>query len=99
MSHNECAHPGRLSLQASLRAAPAPPPSLRLLELKMDHCSEPDIALLERLKLWDDAIAKPSWNLLQKVILDRPRLETQEYAEMLRRSSPRLNEKGILLVK
>ena len=65
----------------------------------MDHWPQSDIPLLERLKLWDDAIGKSSWNLLQRVILHETRIESREYAETLRRSSPRLSEKGILSIK
>lgn len=58
-----------------------------------------DMPLIERLQLWDDALSKPSWNVLALVILHRPRHETQDYEEMLRRWSPRLDAQGKLLVK
>ena len=92
ISHHERAQ--ALSLQASLRAAP--PPSLRELELTMEAGSDSDIPLLERLQLWDDAITNSSWNSLEKVVLAGLHDEAEE---MLRRWSPHLNEKGILVVK
>jgi len=97
MSHNE--HAQSLLVQASLRAAPAPPSSLRILELKMDTEHPSDILLIERLQLWDDALSKLSWNSLREVILHKPHHETLHYEGMLRRCSSRLNEKGKLFVQ
>lgn len=62
----------------------------------MEAGSDSDIPLLERLQLWDDAITNSSWNSLEKVVLAGLHDEAEE---MLRRWSPHLNEKGILVVK
>lgn len=64
--------------------------------MRTDRSIRFDIPLVERLQLWDDAVAKPSWNSLEEVVLVGPYGESEE---MLRRWSPHLNEKGILVVK
>ena len=69
-----------------------------MLKVEMDEDSGYNIPLVERLQLWDEAIAKPCWNLLEKIILVGPRDE--HLKKMLRRCSPQvLNAKGILFIR